>query len=592
MTVTEHEQHVLHPPADHLLSRHRPILPLAPELTRLLHRGSMLWALAAVVLLEVARRLLWLDHRPGTEAFEIEARPAFLVLFAVGAVLAWRWEIIGGTLAAFTAAGVAVWQGQQLEPLSAAVVIVAFVVPGAMWVLLDLHDRTPRVALAGLVAVALSAAGGTVVASDIYDGLFGPTHPDSTAQPVAGSALDWVWVGGITTSSAVVTARMADDVARPVFLAAEHDDLADAVTIIGETDPHRVVRLDIDGLRADTTYVLAVAGTTHAGAPVIEARFRTLPAGAASFTIAFASCARVDSNAAVFDTIRSLDPTLMVIDGDLHYANIERDDPDLFRDVLDELLENPGPSALLRSTPLAYVWDDHDYGGNNADGTSPSRAAAQAVYREYVPHYPLADAAPGAVSQAFDVGRARVIMTDLRSYRDPASDLDDARKSLMGEAQQRWFERELLAARDTHALIIWVNPSPWVGEATAGADGWAGYSTERAEIANVIAEHRIDNLLMLSGDAHMLAIDDGTNTQYATGAHADEPGFPLMHAAALDRPGHTKGGPYSEGMIPGSGQFGLLEVDDHGDRLDIRLTGHNWQGDTLISYSYSLGVGV
>jgi hypothetical protein len=512
----------------------------------------------------------------------------FVVLFALGALLASRWEIVGGTLAAFTAAGVVVWQGQQLEPASAALVIAAFVVPGAMWVLLDLHDRSPRVAIAGLVAVALSAAGGTSVASDIYDGLFGPTHPDSTAQPVAGSALDWVWVGGVTTSSAVVTARMTDDVARPVFLVAERADLADAVTIIGESDPHRVVRLDVGGLRADTAYVLAVSGTTRDGAPVIEARFRTLPAGAAPFSIAFASCLRVDSNAAVFDAIRSLDPTLMVIDGDLHYANIERDDPDLFRDVLDELLENPGPSALLRSTPLAYVWDDHDYGGNNADGTSPSRAAAQAVYREYAPHYPLADAAPGAVSQAFDVGRARVIMTDLRSYRDPASEPDDAGKSLMGEAQQRWFERELLAARDTRALIVWVNPSPWVGEPTAGADGWAGYSTERSEIANFIADHHIDNLLMLSGDAHMLAIDDGTNTQYATGAHAGDPAFPLMHAAALDRPGHTKGGPYSEGMIPGGGQFGLLEVDDHGDRLDIRLTGRNWEGEILMSYEYAL----
>jgi hypothetical protein len=55
-----------------------------------------------------------------------------------------------------------------------------------------------------------------------------------------------------------------------------------------------------------------------------------------------------------------------------------------------------------------------------------------------------------------------------------------------------------------------------------------------------------------------------------------------MHAAALDRSGSVKGGPYSEGAFPGDGQFGLMTIQDDGvspvcmawsgrDRLDNEL---------------------
>src|SRR5690606_6078407 len=95
---------------------------------------------------------------------------------------------------------------------------------------------------------------------------------------------------------------------------------------------------------------------------------------------------------------------------------------------------------------------------------------------------------------------------------------------------------------------------------------------------------------MLSGDAHMVAIDDGSHTDYRTpapdgtaarggeagldAAGAGGAGFPLLHAAALDRPGSVKGGPYSEGAYPGPGQFGTLTVrDEGGPTVQVELAG-------------------
>ena len=106
------------------------------------------------------------------------------------------------------------------------------------------------------------------------------------------------------------------------------------------------------------------------------------------------------------------------------------------------------------------------------------------------------------------------------------------------------------------------------------------------QIADGIASAGVTNLVMVSGDAHMVAIDDGSNSGYARDG---TPGFPLLHAGALDRPGSVKGGPYSEGAYPGGGQFGRLEIrDDGGDAVDIVMSGHRWDGVELVRYETTL----
>jgi hypothetical protein len=90
---------------------------------------------------------------------------------------------------------------------------------------------------------------------------------------------------------------------------------------------------------------------------------------------------------------------------------------------------------------------------------------------------------------------------------------------------------------------------------------------------------------MLSGDAHMLAIDNGSHSDYSGTGKA---GFPVMHAAALDRPGGEKGGPYSEGAYPGAGQYGTMAVHDGRRRLRVVLSGRDYRGTEILRYAYSL----
>lgn len=73
-----------------------------------------------------------------------------------------------------------------------------------------------------------------------------------------------------------------------------------------------------------------------------------------------------------------------------------------------------------------------------------------------------------------------------------------------------------------------------------------------------------------------IAIDDGSNSDYSDNGGA---GFPVFQAAAWDRPGSSKGGPYSEGCFTEafrSQQFGLFSIEDDGSKICF-----TWEGKEL-----------
>ena len=73
---------------------------------------------------------------------------------------------------------------------------------------------------------------------------------------------------------------------------------------------------------------------------------------------------------------------------------------------------------------------------------------------------------------------------------------------------------------------------------------------------------------MISGDAHMLALDDGSNNIYASEGVAS---FPVIQAASLDSIGSIKGGDYSEKPIKGRKQWGVLHFTDDGQKIEVKV---------------------
>jgi hypothetical protein len=531
--------------------------------------------------------LVWREGIPRSfdpKQWEVLSQLTVLLLVGFGYVFAWRWELAGAIAMLCGSVVLGVLASIAYEPRLALAGCLVFFVPGMLFALHWQRKHGPwalATLLAGLLALLFM---GGVASARVYDRYFGPTHPSSDVQLAEVDLVQWAWSGSVTTDSFVVKARAASGI-EALDLVVRSEDVSKApVEVAGQREGSTdVFRFELTGLRPDTSYSYQARAGEHLdrGRP---GTVRTFPAGPSSFTVAIGSCLRTGSNGQVFDRIREQNPTLFLLTGDFHYEDISANDPDLMRRAMDRNLTSPAQETLYLGTPIAYVWDDHDFGGNDSSAVTGARPASMQVYDEYVPHYPLGSMGPVGIAQAFTIGRVRFILLDTRSARVPDKMPDGPDKTMLGSAQKAWLKRELLDADGKYPLIAIVTSVPWIAEEHDGADNWGGFATERREIANFIADNGIDGVTMIAGDAHMVAIDDGTNSDYSDSGLAP---IPVLQAAALDRPGMTKGGPYSEGMYPGGGQFGLMSVeDDGGNSIRVTWTGMRWDGSTLVSYSF------
>lgn len=271
--------------------------------------------------------------------------------------------------------------------------------------------------------------------------------------------------------------------------------------------------------------------------------------------------------------------------GDLHYRDVNTNEVSRFRTAYDDVLAQPAQASLYRNVPLAYMWDDHDYGANDAVGDSPSRPAAIQSYRERVPHYPLAESE--GVYQTWVIGRVRFIMTDVRTHSDRPYNPDFSvtqypEKTALGAAQWQWFQDTLLGS--TEELICWVNTMPWHG----GSDqitNWAAFAHERDRIAAFLKDNGFANrMFIVSGDWHGMGFDNGTNNKWG--------GFPIYHCSPLDsNPSATAYPfPFTDGTSRARGQYGLFTVQDDGDLITVLAEGY-LNELPIMSHAFTVGGG-
>jgi len=409
------------------------------------------------------------------------------------------------------------------------------------------------------------------------------------------------WVGAPTPAG--FTVRGTVDGAAAVRLAVSTaSDLSSPVYFGPRTLVANVATVEATGLSPATTYWYAfeldgVLDTAAKG----RAHTTPLPGVATSFTAAQWGCAgsrpSVDggfptsvngktglSSSPTLTTIADSDPAFMVINGDRHYRDPTSTDPAVIRADYDDLMSISQQAYLARMVPSLYAWDDHDFGGNDSDKTATARAASAQVYRERTPYVYLPASDGVGVWHSMVYGRVRVIVTDQRSQRDPATLTDDASKRLLGAEQEKWLYGEFLAAKAQNQIIWWACQLPWAGAALSGQDDWRAYNTERERIARFITDHHLSSrMFSVVGDTHGMAIDDGTNNAWGR--------FPVFTASALDGSvGATgvRGGPFSQGAATtNAGQWGKVQIDDTGGAtIGVTFRGMTQAAETL-TYSFT-----
>lgn len=263
------------------------------------------------------------------------------------------------------------------------------------------------------------------------------------------------------------------------------------------------VVLRAEGLQPGTHYFyrLRYAGEGDRHQP-IPYRTRTAPAGNADFSIAFGSCCRIqyDPDQRIWNAVRALEPDMFFWLGDSIYA--DSDQPAALADLYGRgrVVERLEP--LLRSTPQLATWDDHDFGFNDSDGSSPFKRDSLRVFRNYWanPDYGEPDN-PGVYFKQH-YGGVDFFVLDGRYHRDPTGNTDDAGKTMLGAAQKAWLKRGLKASR-TPFKVLTIGGGWSTAENESGGDSWGVYLTERNEIFDFIRDNGIEGVVCISGDSHM-----------------------------------------------------------------------------------------
>ena len=263
-----------------------------------------------------------------------------------------------------------------------------------------------------------------------------------------------------------------------------------------------IVVIRVEGLQPDTPYYyrVLVDGIVDRYQPT-PYMTKTAPKGPADFRVAFGSCARFvwDRHQPVFDGVVSQSPDLFFWLGDNVYADTEA--PEMIADELrrQRIVERMQP--LIRSVPQLAIWDDHDFGYNNSDGSSPGKLQALAVFKRYWanPAFGL----PGTPGVFFEHSHGGVdfFFLDGRYYRTPNSAPDGSTKAFLGAAQTEWLKQRLLASRAPFKVLVC--GSGWSAADGPQGDTWAAFLTERNALFDFIRDRGIGGVVLLSGDSHV-----------------------------------------------------------------------------------------
>lgn len=315
--------------------------------------------------------------------------------------------------------------------------------------------------------------------------------------------------------------------------------------------------------------------------------------------IALGSCFDPGRNDSIFAEVARTDPDLFIFLGDNVYAESEVDDPALMslRQAYANLAASDSFSELRRQMPVLPIWDDHDYGLDDAGGDWPHKSLSEALY-EFAWNIDSGDPVanrPGVHYSKIlgEAGkRVQIILLDTRFFRSSLTPntIDDSSRYLestepdqqvLGNDQWDWLAQQL---KQPAELRILVSTLMLLSE-NHSLESWQMLPREKQKLFDVLKDTRAEGVVIASGDSHAAGL-------YRSD---DKIGYPLLelNASSLNVPvtlfvseptfpaePHRQGQPFT------ASNFGLIDVNWDTGQLDLKIVDE--QGLTVMSESISL----
>ena len=238
--------------------------------------------------------------------------------------------------------------------------------------------------------------------------------------------------------------------------------------------------------------------------------------------IIFGSCSHQDKAMPILDSVIADHPDLFIFLGDNVYGDTE--DMQELAAKYEKLGNKPRFQALRASTDTVAIWDDHDFGENDAGIEYPQKESSRQVMLDFwqEPKDSQRRTRKDGIYAAYTYGepgqRVQVILPDLRWNRPPLSQVSkltylterrpldmgpyiihpDINASMLGEKQWQWIEEQLQQTAD----IRIIGSSLQVLTDFTGWEAWANFPADIQRLKGIIKKHRVNGIMLLSGDTH------------------------------------------------------------------------------------------
>ena len=258
----------------------------------------------------------------------------------------------------------------------------------------------------------------------------------------------------------------------------------------------QIFKSTVVGLLSNTDYhyQISVDGKSE---PDWKGSFKTAPVEGKStaFRIAITSCMKIGRPQGSWNLLLAEQPDFHLTVGDTHYADTTNPTVQLKHHVSYRRVKEF--ANVLRQVPTYAIWDDHDYGPNNSDGTAKGKEFSLAGWKQAWPN-PASGTSdtPGAFFK-FSRGDVDFFVVDGRYYRDPNELPDDDKKRKLGDAQFEWLLNGLKNSKAKFKIIA-------SGSVLhhSKVDGWRIFTFSRHRLFDAIKKHKISGVMYIGGDMH------------------------------------------------------------------------------------------
>jgi len=238
-----------------------------------------------------------------------------------------------------------------------------------------------------------------------------------------------------------------------------------------------------------------------------------------AFRVATGSCAYINekeydrpgepygSDYFIFDTIVSKKPDMMLWLGDnIYLREVDYMSESGIVHRYNHTRGTPELKKLLSYCPNYAIWDDHDFGPNDSNGSYSHKDLTLDAFRQYWGNPPFGiKGAEKAITTSFQFMDIDFFLLDNRSNRTSPDIVGVEKPTILGEAQINWLVQALKFSQSPYKIVAmggqFLNTE-------AKFENYAVYNEERTRIIKLIENNNISGVVFLTGDRHCTELSE------------------------------------------------------------------------------------